>query len=53
MRQRSVAFEFSHDDCAPRFWHHPVDATVLTKSILSPLLSCTIAFVSAAVTRGT
>ena len=35
------------------WWHHQVDTTVLTKSILSPLLSCTIAFVSAVATRGT
>jgi hypothetical protein len=34
------------------WWHHQVDTTVLTKSILSPLLSCTIAFVSAVATRG-
>jgi hypothetical protein len=33
------------------WWHHAVDATVVTKTILSPLLSCTIAFLSAAATR--
>ena len=31
--------------------HHAVDGTVVLKTILSPLLSCTIAFISAAATR--
>ncbi len=34
------------------FWlRHQVDAVVVAKSILSPLLSCSIAFASAAATR--
>jgi hypothetical protein len=31
--------------------HHAVDRAVLLKTLLSPLLSCTIAFLSAAATR--
>jgi hypothetical protein len=33
------------------WWHHHVDAAVIAKSILSPLLSCSIAFVSAVATQ--
>jgi hypothetical protein len=33
------------------WWRHQVDAAVIAKSILSPLLSCSIAFVSAAATQ--
>ena len=33
------------------WWHHQVDGPVVLKTILSPLLSCTIAFVSAAATH--
>jgi len=33
------------------WWNHQVDTAVLAKSILSPLLSCSIAFVSAVATR--
>jgi hypothetical protein len=33
------------------WWRHQVDAVVVAKTILSPLLSCSIAFVSAAATR--
>ncbi|MES2697051.1 MAG: hypothetical protein V4773_26540 [Verrucomicrobiota bacterium] len=32
------------------WWHRHVDALVVLKTILSPLLSCTTAFVSAALT---
>lgn len=34
-----------------RWWIQQVDTLVVAKSILSPLLSCSIAFVSAAATR--
>jgi hypothetical protein len=33
------------------WWRHEVDGLVLAKSVLSPLLSCSIAFLSAAATR--
>lgn len=33
------------------WWHHAVDGTVVLKTILSPLLSCAIAFLSAAATH--
>jgi hypothetical protein len=33
------------------WWRHEVGPVVVAKTILSPLLSCTIAFVSAAATR--
>jgi hypothetical protein len=33
------------------WWRHDVDALVVAKSILSPLLSCSIAFVSAIATQ--
>jgi hypothetical protein len=32
------------------WWHHQVDAAVIAKSILSPLLSCSIALISALTT---
>ena len=35
------------------WWRHQVDAAVLAKTILSPLLSCSIAFVSAVTTQTT
>lgn len=33
------------------WWNHHVDAVVVAKTILSPLLSCAIAFVSAVTTQ--
>lgn len=33
------------------WWRHEVGPAVVAKTILSPLLSCTIAFLSAAATR--
>lgn len=30
------------------WWHHAIDGVVVLKTILSPLLSCTIVFLSAA-----
>lgn len=36
-----------------RWWHHEVDTLVIAKSILSPLLSCSIAFGSAVATHAT
>jgi hypothetical protein len=33
------------------WWHHHVDALVVTKTILSPLLSCSIAFASSLATE--
>jgi hypothetical protein len=33
------------------WWQHQVDATVVAKTILCPLLSCSIAFLSAAATH--
>jgi hypothetical protein len=33
------------------WWQHHVDATVVAKTVLSPLLSCSIAFVSAISTQ--
>jgi hypothetical protein len=33
------------------WWNHQFDAGVIARSILSPLLSCSIAFVSAVATR--
>ena len=35
------------------WWRHDVNALVLTKTILSPLLSCSIAFASAVAARAT
>lgn len=34
-----------------RWWHHQVDGLVVLKTILSSLLSCSIAFLSAAITH--
>ncbi|HYP15594.1 MAG TPA: hypothetical protein VEQ65_00165 [Opitutus sp.] len=33
------------------WWHHQVDGLVVAKTILSPLLSCSIAFASAVATH--
>lgn len=33
------------------WWQHQIDAAVIAKTILSPLLSCTIAFLSAVATQ--
>jgi hypothetical protein len=33
------------------WWRHAVDAAVVAKTILSPLLSCSIAFLSAVATQ--